>query len=394
MKKTLIALAVLTVSSAAFAQSTVTLSGTLEIAPIRSTKLTTGAGVPEVSTAVKAGNLGQHNTWSTSVLNFTGVEDLGGGLKATAVMISGVGDGFAARERTLALSGNFGTVRFGRFVPAASAGFHAFSGSGSATLVGSIYGITTNSVGNETTATHNPLHNGIAMFERQDNVLQYTTPTINGFTANFAIVNNTTDSDAAALTDKIEGKQTSVHLGYSAGPLSAGFGYNTRTDATEGTAAAAAGAPNLTGIGALGAAAVAATTGTTVDTDLKWIGASYDLGVATLYATSVEREAKGGNRGAVAVTTTDASVSNFGVSVPMGAVTLRASTYTGKDKRTIAVNDDMKLSGHQVSAVYALSKRTAIVAATGTNQFKRDGANSVANTRKISGTTLGVNHTF
>jgi len=369
MKKTLIALAVLTVSSAAFAQSTVTLSGTLEIAPIRSTKLTTGSNAAaEVLTAVKTGNLGQHNTWSTSVLNFTGVEDLGGGLKATAVMISGVGDGFAARERTLALSGGFGTVRFGRFVPAASAGFHAFTQTGSATLVGSAYGMATSSTGAETTATHNPLHNGAAMFERQDNVLQYTSPTFSGLTVNLAMVNNTTDSDAAALTGKVEGKQTSVHLGYSAGPLSAGFGFNTRTDATEGTAATIA----------------------STDTDLQWIGASYDLGVATFGISSITREAKTVIGGAAAVTGTDASVNAFGVTVPMGAITLRASTYTGKDKRGAADTDNTKLSGNQISAVYALSKRTAIVAATGTNQFKRDGANSVAISRKISGTTLGV----
>lgn len=370
-----------------------TIGGTLEVAPVRATKLTTLTGAAE--TAVKGSNLGQNNTWSTSVLSISGVEDLGGGLKATAVMISGVGDGFAARERTLALSGGFGAVRFGRFVPAAAAGFHAFSQTGSATLVGSVYGMSTASTGALDAATRNPLHNSAANFERQDNVLQYTSPTFSGFTANLAMVNNSLDSNAAALTGKVEGKQTSLHLGYAQGPFSAGIGYNKRTDATEGTAAVAAVAANAAANPIIvGSAAVAATTGTSTDTKLQWIGASYDLGVAVLGFTNVKRDAKGGANGAAAATTTDASVNNFGVTVPMGAFTLRASTYAGKDKQTVAATDNVKLSGHQISAAYALSKRTSLIAATGTNQIKRDGAASTADARKITGTTLTVNHTF
>jgi predicted porin len=375
------------VSGTAFAQSTVTIGGTLEVAPVRSGKLTTQTG--NVATAVKSSNLGQHNTWSTSVLSISAVEDLGGGLKASAVMISGVGDGFAARERSLALSGGFGAVRFGRFVPAAAAGFHAFSGAGSATLVGSIYGMSTGSgasgtsdfgtgapVGIDSAARGN-LHNSIVNFERQNNVLQYTSPTFSGFTANLAIVSNSSDSNAAASVGKAEAKQTSIHLGYAAGPLSAGIGFNSRTDGTE-AAVAAIGAP----------------ANFTADTDLQWIGASYDLGVATLFATNVTRESKGGVRGTAAQTGTDASVNAFGVSVPMGALTLRASTYSGKDKQTADANDNTKLSGNQVSVNYALSKRTSLIAATGTNQIKRDGAASTADTRKITATTLTVNHTF
>jgi predicted porin len=372
MKKTLIALATLA-ATASFAQSTVTISGILEVAPVRTTKLTTlsDSVAANTQTVVKGSNLGQHNTWSTSILNISAVEDLGGGLKATAVMISGVGDGFAARERTLALSGDFGALRFGRFVPAAAAGFHAFSQSGSATLVGSVYGMSTPSVGVIDAATRNNLHNGAANFERQDNVLQYTSPTFSGFTANLAMVNNSLDSNAAALTGKVQGKQTSLHLGYAQGPFSAGIGYNTRTDATEGTALTVASA----------------------DSKLQWVGASYDLGVAVLGFTNVKRTAEGSIGAAAVTTSTDASVNNFGVTVPMGAFTLRASTYTGKDKQTVAATDDMKLSGHQISASYALSKRTSLIAATGTNQIKRDAA-STADARKITGTTFTVNHTF
>ncbi len=295
-------------------------------------------------------------------------------------MISGVGDGFAARERTLGLSGGFGALRFGRFVPAAAAGFHAFSQTGSATLVGSAYGMSTGSgvdangaqVG-IAAATRSNLHDGIANFERQDNVLQYTSPTMSGFTVNVAMVNNSTDSNATNKVGKVDGKQTSLHLGYAAGPLSAGIGINSRTDSIEGATAAAV---------------------EKTDTDLTWIGVSYNLGMATVGFTNVSREAKYKFGTDAALTGTDASINAFGVTVPMGAITLRASTYSGSDKRATGADDNVKLSGNQISAVYALSKRTAIVAATGTNQIKRDGAASTEDTRKISGTTLTVNHTF
>lgn len=389
MKKTLIALATLAAATGtAFAQSTVTLSGTLQIGVINSGETTTQAAGATASTAVKTSSTAAHNSWATSALSFTGVEDLGGGLKATAVMVSGVGDGFAARERTLGVSGGFGAVRFGRFAPAPSAGFYAYSGAGSANLVGSIYNMAT--AGSATAA----MHTSTANFERQDNVLQYTTPSFSGITANLAMVNVSSDSNAAGLTGKVEGRQTSVSVVYAAGPLSAGIGFNSRTDGTEGTAAVAAGTANVTGIGAPGAAAVAATTGTLTDTNQQYIGASYDLGVATVFATNVTRNAKGGARGAAAATSTDVNATSFGVSVPLGAITLRASTYSGTDKRTAAATDNTKLSGNQISVVYSLSKRTSLVAATGTNQIKRDGAASTAATQKITGTTMGLTHTF
>jgi predicted porin len=365
MKKTLIALATLA-ATASFAQSTVTLSGTLQIGAVNNGKTTTQAAGATAATNVKTSSTAAHNTWATSTLNVNAVEDLGGGLRASAVMISGVGDGFAARERTLGLSGGFGAVRFGRFVPAAAAGFHGFSGVGSANLAGSIYNMST--AGSATAA----MHTNAVNFERQDNVLQYTTPSFSGFTVNLAMVNNTSDSDAAALTGKKEGKQTSLHLGYAAGPLSVGFGTNSRTDSTEGTALTVA----------------------STDTDLQWIGASYKLGVATVFATNVTREAKTSTGGAAATTGTDASVNAFGVSVPMGAITLRASTYSGSDKRGTGDTDNTKLSGNQLSVSYALSKRTTLVAATGTNQIKRDGVASTAATQKITGTTLGLTHAF
>ena len=368
MKKTLIALAAVAVSGAAFAQSTVTIGGVLEIAPINNGKVTTqaaGAGTPVVN--VKTSSTARHNTWSTSTIGFNVTEDLGGGLRASAVMISGVGDGFAARERTLAVAGDFGTVRFGRFVPAAIAGFHALSGSGSATLAGSMYGLITGSG-----AAQNFIHgfdNDRANMERQDNVLQYTSPNFNGFTVNVNVVNNTSDSDAADAVGKVRRSQQGLHVGYSAGPLSLGIATNRAKNTQEAATAAAAAATELR-------------------SSVNWIGGSYDFGMARVFAAHVTRDSKLGGAQAV-----DIRATSLGVSVPLDALTLRASVYRGSDKRAAGAADNMKLSGYQLAGIYALSKRTSIIAATGQNDIKRDGGSTGA-ARKSQQTTLTVNHTF
>jgi predicted porin len=394
------ALAAVAVSTGAMAQSNVSISGVLEIAPLANAKVTTQAANQDASTSTKTSATGQGNTWSTSVLNISGTEDLGGGLKASFVLISGSGQGagdsgIGNRERTLALAGDFGTVRFGRFVPAAAAGFHALSGTGSATLLGSMYGLST---GNEAMlgATR-------ANFERQDNVIQYTSPNFNGFTANLAYVNASSDRSAAANAGKNRIRQTGVHLGYAAGPLSVGFGMNDRKAEQE------AGDIELCANNATGAISIAlecpgtstlivdlgAVGQATVKSDLDWIGASYNLGVATVFASHVKRKDTTSVPGAATVTNADAKATSFGVSVPVDAFTLRASMYRGKDKRGTGNTDDMKLSGHQVSVSYALSKRTSVIAATGTNQVKRDGAAARATaTRKATASTLTVNHSF
>lgn len=104
MKKSLIALAVLAASGAAFAQSTVTLYGVADVV-IHKDK--------GVATQMKSGGV------SSSRLGFKGSEDLGGGLKANFKLEQGIDltngaapDGFG-REAWVGLSGGFGEVQMG-----------------------------------------------------------------------------------------------------------------------------------------------------------------------------------------------------------------------------------------------------------------------------------------
>lgn len=108
MKKTIVALAALVVSAGAMAQSSVTVFGVVDLA-LRDLK-----GVSSVKTLSNEGR-------AASRLGFRGVEDIGGGLKASFHIEhgfspdTGVADAvFWQRRATVSLSGSFGEVRLGR----------------------------------------------------------------------------------------------------------------------------------------------------------------------------------------------------------------------------------------------------------------------------------------
>ena len=109
MKKTVLALAAIAASSAAFAQSSVTLYGVVD-ASVESVK------GDKTVTRVSSDNL------ASSRIAFKGVEDLGGGLKATFLLDSslktdtGAADStrFFGRAAYVGLTGGFGEVRLGR----------------------------------------------------------------------------------------------------------------------------------------------------------------------------------------------------------------------------------------------------------------------------------------
>ena len=123
MKKSLIALAAVAASGAAFAQSSVTLFGVVDA------NVTHVNGQDNWNGMTSGGN-------STSRLGFRGVEDLGNGLKAQFWLEGGLnvdsGNGASGKEpgnkdagfefkrrSTVSLMGNFGEVRLGRSTTAA-----------------------------------------------------------------------------------------------------------------------------------------------------------------------------------------------------------------------------------------------------------------------------------
>lgn len=232
MKKSLIALATLAaVSGTAFAQSSVTLSGTFDPSYSKATT-TTSAGAK--SSATILGNSQQ----GTTAIKFSGTEDLGGGLKAIFMLeqnfdsTDGSNGAFAAGEVFAGLSGGFGTIRLGAAnspTLGVQAGRTPFG-----TKVGSGYNTTSG-----------------AANTRNDDSFVYTSPTFGGFSVGIAQALKV-PAGAAAKRD--------IALNYAAGPL-------------------------VVGVSSVSQTAVISQTN---------LMAQYNLGVARLYAGYVSEDNKAG----------------------------------------------------------------------------------------------------
>jgi hypothetical protein len=307
MKKSLIALAVVAVSSTAFAQSSVSLTGKLRFA----------YGQTETAAGVKGRGVGvTDGDW-----NINATEDLGGGLKATASMAlrlrgrdaatdaTSTGVGARPRDSFLMLSGGFGSVMIGA-VEAGNATL-GFVTAGGPTYIG--------------------LDNGVAASATSNvDILQYTSPSMNGFSAKVATI------DAVGGNGSQDGGAVTLYgVNYANGPLAA------MIDMTSYGTAAAASADQRTRA-----------------------GVSYDLGMAR-----VGLGMESNNNGAAA----DADKTLFSVSVPMGAITLGGVYATTK------TDGAGTAKGYDLSAQYALSKRTYV--ALQTQSIKAAGANAATATR-------------
>ena len=200
MKKTLIALAAVAASSAAFAQSSVTLYGSLDLS-VESVK-----GEKSV-TRVTSGN------HTTSRFGVKGVEDLGGGLKAKfnleAPINADTGEvkgNFWNRQAWLGLQGGFGELRLGR----QDTPIGAIAGNTSL-LGGQAYDdfkIAGTLAGNDA--------------RRTDNAITYILPKLaDGLTASLQY--STKLSGAEAANDD-EGKHYGLSVQYAANGFGAGLG--------------------------------------------------------------------------------------------------------------------------------------------------------------------------
>jgi len=385
MKKHLIAVAVAAAVAAPAMAQNVSISGTLDATAHSVNKATTFNSATDVQTAVKASGVSssaEGDGFTTSQLVFTATEDLGGGLKATGLFSSRLGQTggvIGARDRYLELSGGFGALRVGRF--AGTIDLHnSFSGAGTTGTPGALNTYSTGAADRFNGGASGAVTAAGGSFERNNNLVQFSTPNMNGLTGAVGFTNDNSDSDQAV--GEIKAKMSYASLNYTQGPL----------------VLMAATGQRKVGVEAAGAATtVFAAAGDTAKGDFQWIGARYDLGAAVINASYANRKDTYTAVGAAAVTTGDSSVAAFGIAIPVGALTLRASMYQGSDDRGAAANtDNTDLEGNQVSVTYALSKRTFVYVATGRNEVKltQTQANSTAGAQKVSGTNLGISHSF
>lgn len=382
MKKHLIAAAVASAFTVPAMAQNVGISGTIDINPYYSSKFTQDGG-NSTNRSGSQGGSARAGGWSTSVLSFSGTEDLGGGLKAGFFFNQELrqSDGSEnARDIWLSLQGGFGEFKVGRQPTAIEQGWGSIAVNGTTNSAGTTdsggYDLIVGSLGtNQTRAAHladTALTVTAGSLARQAGVVRYTTPNINGLVASVEYINNKIDASESA--GKAEMDQVSGNVTFTMGKLMIVGGYGQR----ERTGDLLANGSNSS------AGAEAATSS---ESEVSYIGGTYDLGFAKLNYAYGARE----DKTAAGVVESDVTVHNIGISIPMGAATFTASYYDGEDKRNGVVNNERDLNGHQVGVRYSLSKRTTAYAVLGVNKNEGTGANAQT---KHSTHGLGLVHTF
>lgn len=338
MKKTLLALAAIAASSAAFAQSSVTLYGVVD-ASLESVK------GDDTVTRVSSDNL------ASSRLGFKGTEDLGNGLKANFVLESNMkmdtganGGGstrFFDRAAWVGVAGGFGELRLGR--QDTSIGLLA----GNSSILGA--------------QAYDDLKISGAFsgntYRRTDNAITYILPKfVDGLSAQ---VQYSTQASGAENTDKL-GSHYGLNVQYAASGFSAGLGY------------------------------IQAKNSNTVDDTglLAYLG--YDFGVAKLSG-YFEQDKRDGMAEKL-------QVLGARVDVPFGKdFKLQASVAQVKDQEMTANNED-DATIIALKGVYALSKRTSVYAlftnVKNDDQVKLNVGQSVADGKTARGFAIGLSHKF
>jgi predicted porin len=360
MKKLLIATAALAmVAGTAQAQSSVTVYGVVDAGI---TELTTDTTASGATTSIKDKTTGNGGAYTSQRLGFRGTEDLGGGLKANFVYEFGLNDndGVAAdvdsgtdnatptttRVATVGLSGSFGALDIGRQTTIAEKAWGVGDVGSGNNFIGRAY---TSSV---------KLNNS-----RSDRLINYVSPNFSGFTVHAAIGERNNEATTVTTADRV--KETGFGVQYSAGALNAMIGYS-KEDKTLN-----------------GARLAGATTGSNPEQLV--IGANYDFKMAKAFVTYAQAE----DKNATSQVINDKDVMEIGVAIPFGKTTLQLSMFDGENKPTTTTKSD--LSGYQVAALYAFSKRTTGYVVYGADETKTSGS-----TDKVEKDTFGfgVRHSF
>ena len=212
MKKTLIALAAVAATGVAFAQSSVTLYGVADASIAKTNRA--GLGYTNDKLQLSANNTMNNGS---SRLGVRGVEDLGGGLKASFNFEQGINGESGAtdaatfqRAANMALSGGFGRFQMGRTLNPSFYGVAAWELTGAAnySVVGTQFAWT-------------------GQGPRTNSLFQYTTPNMGGFSGTLGYIMKP-DNGGNAKYD--------LNAIYGNGPLVVALSYN-KTNTMKGNMA-------------------------------------------------------------------------------------------------------------------------------------------------------------
>jgi predicted porin len=374
MQKKIIALAVAALaSSAAFAQSNVTIYGVAD-AYVGSFKTDDA----KRSTQVNSGGL------AASRIGFKGAEDLGNGLKAIFALeyrldIDGnnsIGGTNAtnsastvaagpARQQYVGLTGNFGTAVAGRLQTTGydwAVAYDVLAGTAISPL--------------QAVNGSNFLIGGTTAAARASNAVAYISPSFGGVTFAF---NHAYLAEQGTATYNNSAVADLLSANYSNGALGVGLVYARVSNKTTADATYA-----------------------NVDKASEWaLGASYDFKVAKAFGTYQRNKAKGVDTGATYSLKADKAWS-LGVAVPVTAAGTVIASYAKNSIRstdTPSLNLADNTSSYTLAYTHGLSKRTTAYA--GYTAIKRgndilvtvDGAADVGG-RDTNAVVVGLNHKF
>lgn len=333
MKKTLIALAAVAATSAAFAQSSVTLYGVADVSvgKVSDVVVKTPAVAATATTAAKPAtySLGmasdEFQAIANNVLNngssrlgVRGVEDLGGGLKAGFNFEQGINLANGAtdantfqRAANLSLMGGFGELRLGRSLTTSFYSVATWELTGAAN-----YSVVANQFGFAGAGARN------------DAAIMYFSPSFGGLKVGAStVLKGNTGTEA----------KYDLSLTYAEGPVAASFAYNTQKGGVQGYA----------------------------------LGGKYNFGAFAVAASYNESENE-------ATGVTRAKGVTIGATANLGPVALTVD---------VARDTEFKDTDLVLEAKYPLSKRTFVYGVV-----VRDGEGKTAAT--TTGYAVGIRHNF
>jgi predicted porin len=436
MKKSLIALAALSAfATAAQAQSSVTVYGSIDAGYASTERDFTDAGTANVGGLTATAKADTKNTGmnasqsplTSSRIGFRGVEDLGGGLSATfnfetdlATQTGAMFEG-AARTSIVGLSDKaMGTLQVGRQLTGLHGVVVGYSAIGGSNLVGDIlYSADTR------------MHSGAAInanfaavsttngdIRGSNQMLTYISPTMNGLTARIDYAKDSRNADAAVAGKEATNDYQGLTLNYAQGPLRVAAATSTVKSKAAHVAAAGGTLINYTLSGpgttatvnsATGTGTCAANTTTLICTQLTPVVAVIDAtnddskakynAISAAYqlnpALSLQASYAANEFSVEGAKKNEATAYRLGVNYQTGKWMLAAQYGEGKVKTPLADATTAGVSGsgtaadrtaYQMAAIYSLSKRTNLYVAYGTQEQKITSA--AASTGAVGGVSV------
>ena len=392
MKKLLTAMLLSAGVSIAYAQSSVTVYGILDIGYVGSNqKLTSTAG--SAATKTQIGQFGQ-GAESTNRLGLKGTEDLGGGTSAFFTTefqlypqdqnLSGsTNSGLLNRQTFVGLKQTgLGSAAIGRqYTPIFNAAAQTNPGQYNNVVGDVVYlGSTSGGAGTSTATTITGQENGIGFTNRASNSITAQTDRFNGFSANamYQLNNKDTTQTAASTGGQTNSNGYGISVDYIRDKLLVNAARQSFTQNTTGTATAFTDVNTATFVSAK---------------DVQnYAGATYDFGILKAYAQWIQRNITSTINGSQFAKRTAQQVGVRAFITPK--VEGWASVGNGKYDQYGSTNGTVPFTAYQIGSNYWLSKRTNLYTIYGSTQSSGNQQTTAGAASSKNMYALGMRHTF